>query len=173
MFARWAVLINWSRPVNYFVNYFSNVSTHLFAQWAALVNWFGPILIFNLPSHVFQAFVRDGSKPNLLFLPCFGLSFLNNKVFIQQKRKKKKKKTIVNKTILGKFWHNFYEKYKKPSKQIFFFSFPIKKILKKILKLKLSGHPFTFPLIYLCKSQDSIIMTLKIICIAIFFFFIF
>ena len=64
-----------------------NVSAHLLAQWAAFVNWSGPVPISNLPSHVSQAFVRDGSKPDLFVSPLFRVEFLSNKVFIQQKKK--------------------------------------------------------------------------------------
>ena len=58
-----------------FVHRMGNVSAHLLTQWAALVNWSGPIPISNLPSHVSQAFVRDGSKPDLFVSPLFRVEF--------------------------------------------------------------------------------------------------
>ena len=58
-----------------FVHRMGNVSTHLLAQWAALVNWSRPVPISNLPSHVSQAFVRDGSKPDLFVSPLFRVEF--------------------------------------------------------------------------------------------------
>ena len=50
----------------------ANVSAHLLAQWAALVNWSGPVPISNLPSHVSQALVGDGSRPDLFVSPFSG-----------------------------------------------------------------------------------------------------
>ncbi|KAL0003024.1 hypothetical protein SO802_016805 [Lithocarpus litseifolius] len=52
-----------------------NVSAHLLAQWTALVNWSGLVPISNLPSHVFQAFVRDGPRPDLFISPLFQVEF--------------------------------------------------------------------------------------------------
>ena len=58
-----------------FVHRMGNVFAHLLAQWAALVNWSRPIPISNLPSHVSQAFVRDGSRPDLFVSPLFQVEF--------------------------------------------------------------------------------------------------
>ena len=85
------VALHWSirsifEDILYFVNCFSNVEfsfvhrkgklfAHLFAQRAALVNWSGPISIFNLPSNVSQAFVKDGSKPDLIVSHLFRVEF--------------------------------------------------------------------------------------------------
>ena len=70
-----------------FVHRMGNVSTHLLAQWAALVNWSRPV-----PSPIcllmfLRLLLEMGPSLIFLCLPCFGLSFLSNKVFIQPKKK--------------------------------------------------------------------------------------
>ena len=73
-----------------FIHRKGNVSAHLLAQWTTLVNWFGPVPISNLPSHISQAFVKDGSKPDLFVSPLFQVEFfLVIKYLFSQKKKKK------------------------------------------------------------------------------------
>ena len=66
---------NFSNVEFSFVHRKGNVSAHLLAQWAALVNWLGPVPISFLPSHVSQAVVRDGSRPDLFVSPRFRVEF--------------------------------------------------------------------------------------------------
>ena len=71
-----------------FIHRKGNVSAHLLAQWTTLVNWFGPVPISNLPSHISQAFVKDGSKPDLFVSPLFQVEFfLVIKYLFSQKKK--------------------------------------------------------------------------------------
>ena len=50
-----------------------------------------------------------GPGPIFLFLPCFGLSFLSNKVFIQQKKNEsKKKKTFPPSLLTNQTLLNYY-----------------------------------------------------------------